>query len=139
MRRRTERKATTQQATTCADIAANGAAGSGKDREVAESGPQHTNPTEHAEVIYAEVSEEHSADRRLTKKEERELLNNTTGKDTCSSSTSVTKASPEVVYTHEENQMERGPMEQEKETGDTLQKTNSTTRKKGEHTVGWGG
>jgi hypothetical protein len=116
MRRRTERKATTQQATSWADIVANGAGGSGKDREVAENGPQHINPTKHTEMIYAEVSEELSADRSLTQKEERELLINTTGKDTCSSNTSVTKASAEMVYTHEEeNQMECGTMEQERE------------------------
>jgi len=93
MRRRTERKATTEQATSWADIAANGAGGSGKDREVAESGAQHINPTEHAERIYAAVSEQLSADRRLTQKEERELLNNTTREEICSSETSVSKAS----------------------------------------------
>ena len=126
MRRRTERKATTEQATSWVDIAANGDGGSGKDREVAEGGAQHINPTEHAEMIYAEVSEELSAD-RLTQKEEQELLNNTTGEETCSSETSVTKASVEVVYTHEEeDQMECGTMEQEKETDDTRRMTQIT-------------
>jgi hypothetical protein len=48
------------------------------------------------------------------------LLNNKIGENTCSSETSVTKTFAELVYTHEEeNQMECGMTEQEKETDDT--------------------
>ena len=127
MRWRTERKATAKQATSWVDVAANGAGGSRKDREVAENGAQHIIPTEHAEKIYAEVSEDLSDDRRLPQEDEQELLNNTIGEETCSSETSVTKASAEVVYTHEEeDQMECGTLQQEKETDDTRRTTQIT-------------
>jgi hypothetical protein len=46
-RRRTKRKATNEHDTSWADIAANGAGGTGKDREVAEDGAQNINSTEH--------------------------------------------------------------------------------------------
>jgi hypothetical protein len=70
---------------------------------------------------------------RLTQKEERELPNNTTGEETYSSETSVTKASAEVVYTHEEDQMECGTMEQEKETDDTRRTTQITQQERKEN------
>ena len=127
MRRRTERKATTEHATSWADIAANGAGGTGKNREVAIGGAQHINPTEHAEKIYAEVNEELSAHRRLILQKERELLNNTVLEKTCRSESSVTKAFAEVVPTLEEvDPTECGAMEQEEETVDTRRTTLTT-------------
>ena len=67
------------------------------------------------------------------------MLNNTIGEETCSSETPVTKASAEVVYTHEEDQMECGTMEQEKEmdhTRRTTQITQQQERKEDIHSDG---
>jgi hypothetical protein len=76
----------------------------------------------------------------LAQEEERKLLNNIIGEETCSSETSVTKASAEVVYTHEEeDQMECGTMEQEKEadhTRRTTQITQQQERKEDIHSDG---
>jgi hypothetical protein len=95
MRRRTEEKAPTAYATSWADIASKRSGETGKDREVAEGGAQHDIPTEPAAKNYEDVREAHSGEGSLMLQEERELLSVPRLEETCSSESSVTKASAE--------------------------------------------
>jgi hypothetical protein len=84
-----------------------------------EGAEQHNIQTELAAKNYEDIREEHSTDGRLIP-QKRELLNTPRLEETGNGESSVTKASAEIVPTHEEvDLMECGTMEQEEESVDT--------------------
>jgi len=85
-----------------ADIAAKGARGIGKDKEVAEGRIQHNIQTELAAMNYEDAREAYAADGRLILQEKRDLLNAPRLEESNSSESAVTKASAELVPTREE-------------------------------------
>jgi len=94
-----------------------------KDREVAEGEVKRNIQTEHAEKKYEDVREAHSAEgKRIL--QERDLLIAPTLEEICSSESSATKASVELMPMHEElDRMECGMMELEGDTVDTRHTT----------------
>jgi hypothetical protein len=112
-----------------------------KDREVAEGEVKRNIQTEHAEKKYEDVREAHSAE-GMQIFQERDLLIAPALEETCSSESSVTKASAELMPTHEElERMECGMMELVGDTVDTRhttlptqqvqKRTSSQTRRRG--------
>jgi hypothetical protein len=130
MMRRREEKAPTAHAISWADIAAKGARGIGKDKEVAEGRIQQNIQTEIAAMNYEDAREAYAADGRLILLEKRDFLNTPRLEETNSSESALTKASAELVPTHEEfDRMECGAMEQKDETVDTRRTTPLTQQK----------